>query len=439
MISKSNNLVAVFTILFLLLLGIQAYFLVKTYQLKENEINRNIHTGLSDITEQLEDLGGIKKFSSDSLQSIFIQYNNQEITKQEFLDFFEINRKNNQKKFSQYIDQEFKNQGYKVAAKIEYISIVFVPKNYSLIDKPIVLYETENRVSNPKILNTGTWETSSTSPSKDEDRITKSNTFIVKSKTSYEILNIKSVLFKELVVLMISCFALLTAVLLLYIFTIKNLLKQQKLVETLYSVVDNISHEFKTPIATLKIASKTLKKDWNPKTLPLIDRQITRLESLMFQLYKDDNEGEVIKIKPEDWGFIIQDLVFIYPDVQFILKNNTSQELPFNRNLMETVLKNLCENSVKYGASIVKINIIQSIFTLDIEVSDNGKGIEKKEFKNIFEKFYRIQSDNIHDTKGLGLGLYFVQKIIKKYNGTITVSSQPKEGTTFKIKLPYEN
>ena len=439
MILKSKNLVAAFTVLFLLLLGIQAYFLVKTYQLKENEINRYIHKGLSDIAEQLEDRGGIKKFSSDSLQSIFIQYNNQEITKQEFLNFFEINRKTNQKKFSQYIDQEFKNEGYKVAAKIEYISIFFVPKNYSLIDKPIVLYETENRVSKPKILNTGTWETSSTSSSKDEDRFTKSNTFIVKSKTSYEILNIKSVLFKELAVLMISCFALLTAVLLLYIFTLKNLIKQQKLVETLHLVVDNISHEFKTPIATLKIASKTLKKDWNPKTLPLIDRQITRLESMMFQLYNDDNEGEVIKIKPEDWGFIIQDLVFIYPDVQFILKNNISQKLPFDRNLMETVLKNLCENSVKYGASIVEINIIQSAFTLDIEISDSGKGIEKKEFKNIFEKFYRIQSNNIHDTKGLGLGLYFVQKIIKQYNGTITVSSQSKKGTTFKIKLPNEN
>ena len=72
-------------------------------------------------------------------------------------------------------------------------------------------------------------------------------------------------------------------------------------------------------------------------------------------------------------------------------------------------------------------------------MSDNGQGIDKKEFKNIFEKFYRIQSNNIHDTKGLGLGLYFVRKIVNKYKGTIAVVSEPNAVTTFTINLPYEN
>lgn len=424
--------------LFILLIGIQTYFLVKTYQLKEKEIYRTIQTGLTNITEELEGHGGIKKISSDSLHHIFIQYNNKEINKQEFLNFFENNRKNNQKKFSNYINQEFKNEGYQIAAKIEYASIVFVPEDRILINNPIVLYETENRVSDPKVLNTGTWETSTTTTS-DKNKIIKNNTFLVKSKTSYEILNIKSILFKELIVLILACIALLMAVLLLYIFTIKNLTKQQNLVEILHAVVDNISHEFKTPIATLKIATKTLEKDGDLQILPLIERQVVRLESLLLQLHNDENEDEVIKIKPRDWDFIIQDLAFAYSNIQFVLKNNTSLELSFDKNLMETVLKNLCENSVKYGASIVEINVIQSAGILEIEVSDNGKGIQKKEFKNIFEKFYRIQSNNIHDTKGLGLGLYFVQKIIKKYNGTITVSSKSKKGTTFKINLLYEN
>jgi two-component system phosphate regulon sensor histidine kinase PhoR len=88
--------------------------------------------------------------------------------------------------------------------------------------------------------------------------------------------------------LIICCIILLASVLLLYIFTLNNLIKQQKQVEVLHTVVDNISHEFKTPIATLKIASKTLKKGWNPDTLPLIDRQISRLESLMYQLHNDE-------------------------------------------------------------------------------------------------------------------------------------------------------
>lgn len=439
MISKSKNLVAAFTILFLLLIGIQAFFLVKTYELKEREIYRTVYDQLSNFTDRLENQGGITTITNDSLQQSFIEFKNNEITKTQFLNAFEENRKVNEKYVSQFVDQQFAKEKYKVAAKIEFSSILFVPDNIQLIEKPVVLYETKNKVKNPGILNTGTWETSSSFVSEKEKDIPRNNVFLVKSKTSFEILNIKSIIFKELIVLIFCCVALLFGVLLLYIFTIKNLIKQQKQVEILHAVVDNISHEFKTPIATLKIATKTLRKDWNPNTLPLIERQVSRLESLMFQLHNDESDGEMVKIKPEDWDFVIQDLAFVNPSIQFTLKNNTSHELPFDKISMETVLKNLCENSVKYGGSIIEINIDQTEANLEIEVSDNGQGIEKKEFKNIFEKFYRIQSNNIHNIKGLGLGLYFVQEIIKKYNGTITVGSQPKDGATFIINLPYEN
>lgn len=439
MISKSKNLVAAFTILFLLLMGIQAYFLVKTYELKEREIYRTVYDQLTNFTDRLENQGGITIVTNDFLQQRFIKFKNKEITKTQFLNAFEENRKLNEKYVSQFVDHQFAKEKYQVAAKIEFSSILFVPENLHLIEKPIVLYETKNKVVNPGILNTGTWETSSSFVSEKEQDIPRNNVFLVKSKTSFEILNIKSIIFKELFVLIFCCVALLFSVLLLYIFTLKNLIKQQKQVEILHAVVDNISHEFKTPIATLKIATKTLKKDWNPETLPLIERQVSRLEGLMFRLHNDESDGEMIRTKPEDWDFIIQDLAFVNPSVQFILKNNTSQELPFDKNLMETVLKNLCENSVKYAASTIKINLSQTERNLEIEVSDNGQGIDKKEFKNIFEKFYRIQSNSIHDTKGLGLGLYFVRKIVNKYKGTIAVVSEPNAVTTFTINLPYEN
>lgn len=262
---------------------------------------------------------------------------------------------------------------------------------------------------------------------------------MVRSKTSIEILNIKSIVFKEQALLFLSCIAILSFVLILYIFTVKNLAAQQKQVEVLHNIVDNISHEFKTPIATLKIASKALKKEWNPETLPLIDRQISRLESLMFQLHKDEIPDEAVEIQPKDWDFFIQDLAVTYPDIDFKPENKISQKLPFDKNLMETVIKNLCENSVKYGASVVVINLKSNFQHLEIEVSDNGQGIEKKELNNIFEKFYRIQHKNIHNSKGLGLGLYFVKKIIAHYGGKINVSSQLHTGSTFKISIPYEN
>ncbi|ANF50132.1 two-component sensor histidine kinase [Chryseobacterium glaciei] len=439
MILKSKNLIALFAALFLLLLGIQAYFMYKTYQVKEREIYRSVHNKLTQYTDNLEDRRGLKKASDESLQHIFIEYTDKKIDKKDFLDLFEQNRKSTKDQLSNYVDKQFEKEGYKVAVRIEYLSIIFLPSNTNLLEKPIILFETRNKIVKPGISNTGNWQTSSKSTSDDDKKIIKNNSFRVKSQTDFEILNIKSIVFRELTLLFLCCIALLTSVLVLYIFTFKNLIKQQKQVEILHTVVDNISHEFKTPIATLKIASKALKKDWNPDTLPLVERQISRLESLMQQLHKDETENEIPEIQPEDWNFFIQDLAFTYPQIQFILKNKISQQLPFDKNLMETVIKNLCENSVKYGSLIVEIKISNPQKKLEITVSDNGQGIEKKEFKNVFEKFYRIQSNNIHNTKGLGLGLYFVKKIIEKYNGKIEAESTIKEGTTFKITIPYEN
>ena len=439
MISKSKNLIALFATLFLLLLGIQGYFMYKTYQVKEREIYRDVHKRLTEYTDDLEDKGGMKRAKDADIQAIMVRYKNKEITNEEFLNLFDKNRVATEKEFSKYVDDQFKEEGYEVAVKIEYSSIVFNPTKTNLIAKPIVIYETAKKVNKPGILNTGTWETTSKSTDSEDDKLIKNDSFSLKSTTGYEILNIKTVVFRELTLLILCCVALLASVLILYIFTIKNLIKQQKQIEVLHTIVDNISHEFKTPIATLKIASKTLKKNFNEDTFPLIDRQINRLESLLHQLHKDENTAETMSIKPEDWGFFIQDLAFTYPENEFKIQNNAEKELPFDKNLMETIIKNLCENSVKYGASEIDVNINRLENHLEISVSDNGEGIAKSELKSIFEKFYRIQSNNIHNTKGLGLGLYFVQKIVAKYQGKIDVKSEIKKGTEFKINLPYAN
>jgi two-component system phosphate regulon sensor histidine kinase PhoR len=440
MIAKSKILISVFAALFLLLLGIQIYFMYKTYQVKERDIYRSVNDGLTNYTDNLEDIQEAKERNDDSLQEIIIQYHNKEINKKDFLNYFIENRKSARERLIHYIDSRYQKDGYEISARIRYLSIVHLPDSTKVITEPIVIFETQDKLKNPRIASNGSWETSTSKrDDSDEGQVEKRNTFLVKTQTDFEIRNIKSIVFKELTLLIICCVILLSGVLLLYIFTIRNLIRQQKQVEVLHTIVDNISHEFKTPIATLKIASKALKKEWNPETLPLIERQISRLESLMYQLHKDEIPDEMTAIQPEDWNFFIQDLAVTYSDTDFNLTNSVSHQLPFDKNLMETVIKNLCENSVKYGASAVKINISNSSQHLEIEVYDNGQGMETKELNHIFEKFYRIQNNNIHNSKGLGLGLYFVKKIVANYGGKIDVSSQLNTGSTFKISIPYEN
>lgn len=440
MIAKSKILIPVFAALFLLLLGIQVYFMYKTYQVKERDIYRSVNDGLTNYTDNLEDIQEAKERNDDSLQEIIIQYHNKEISKKDFLRYFIENRKSARERLIHYIDSRYQKDAYEISARIRYLSIVHLPDSSKVITEPIVIFETQDKLKNPRIASNGSWETSTTKRDDTETgQVEKKNTFLVKTQTDFEIRNIKSIVFKELTLLIICCIILLSGVLLLYIFTIRNLIQQQKQVEVLHNIVDNISHEFKTPIATLKIASKALKKEWNPETLPLIDRQISRLESLMFQLHKDEIPDDMTAIQPEDWNFFIQDLSVTYPTTDFKLENTVSQELPFDKNLMETVIKNLCENSVKYGASVITIHVRNGSQQLEFEVSDNGQGMETKELNNIFEKFYRIQNNNIHNSKGLGLGLYFVKKIITNYGGKIEVSSHLHTGSTFKILIPYEN
>lgn len=435
MVKSHKKLIGVFTLLFMILVGIQVYFLYKTYKIKESQTYDAVIRKLDLYRDELKKEYGLRE---DTVQSYFVKFRKGEMTQHEFRSNIERLNKESVASYTHLIDSIFSKDHYEVANRYDLLSTKFLPSNKYLLTKPITIFETSRKVTKPGKIEEGTWDTSSTD---DDGGVTKSRTNTYRSKVSsyYEIKNIKSIVFKELWILMLSCILILAAVLWIFIQTIKNLIRQQEQVEILHTVVDNIAHEFKTPIATLKIASTALKKDWNPDILPIIDRQITRLENLMYQLHKDETGNEITAIQPEDWQLFVQDLAFTYPKTDFKLTNQVLKECPFDKNLMETIIKNLCENSVKYGSSAVQVKILSSQQNLEIIVTDNGQGIERKELKNIFEKFYRIQSNNIHNTKGLGLGLYFVQKITKKYKGTIEVTSQPKEGTTFKINMPYEN
>jgi two-component system phosphate regulon sensor histidine kinase PhoR len=104
---------------------------------------------------------------------------------------------------------------------------------------------------------------------------------------------------------------------------------------------------------------------------------------------------------------------------------------------METIILNLLENSVKYGATEITCHITQHSNSIVLMVKDNGLGIEKEEQKLIFKKFYRIINNNVHTTTGLGIGLYQVQQIVQQLNGNIELISKINTGTTFKISLPY--
>lgn len=204
----------------------------------------------------------------------------------------------------------------------------------------------------------------------------------------------------------------------------------------LHNMVDNVSHEFKLPIATLKYGCNNLSKEYSSPTVDLLFRQINRLERLLQQLSPsavdvDDNFTKT------SFDNILKDLQLHYPNIAFDFDWNVDKTLRFSKTDIETLLLNLLENAVKYGGTQIECKVYQHGNSIHIEVSDNGTGIAKEQQKLVFKKFYRIIKNNIYTSNGLGIGLYQVQQIAEQLKGKITLTSEIKKGTSIKIILPY--
>lgn len=249
-------------------------------------------------------------------------------------------------------------------------------------------------------------------------------------------------------------FTLMLAIGLLLI--IKNLLHHRKISEVQSDFINNMTHEFKTPIATISLASDSIlnpiilgnkdkvsyftgmiKKE-NKRMNRLVEKilQMARLESKELKLDKQlinvhellQNTLENTRIKLEEKGNISADF------------KADNFEINADQVHLINVFYNLLDNAIKYSEEPVQIKISTSNIKhqLSITISDNGKGMSKKELQYIFDRFYRIEAGNVHNIKGYGLGLTYVKAIVEKHTGSIHVKSELGMGSSFEIRLPIK-
>jgi two-component system, OmpR family, phosphate regulon sensor histidine kinase PhoR len=231
--------------------------------------------------------------------------------------------------------------------------------------------------------------------------------------------------------------------------------RQKFLAEVQKDFVNNFTHEFKTPLAVIKIASDVLaqhdisqKPDRLKRYSSIIQNQTTHLQSQVEKLLK--SASAEIKKFPIDKNtvqpamLIEQALNKLQPLIE---QKNARVELRVDdfetkiyadESHLELAIINILENALKYSDAphiIVETGKEESDYF--ISVKDNGIGIEKKYLKNIFKKFYRVPTGNVHDVKGFGLGLNFVKRIIDGHDGKIKVNSLPGIGTEFRLFIPF--
>lgn len=249
---------------------------------------------------------------------------------------------------------------------------------------------------------------------------------------------------------------LLGVTVLSFVLLYRNLQQQRKLSQLKNDFISNITHELKTPIATVSVAIEAL-RDFDAledlqrtnEYLEISANEMKRLSTLVDKVLKlsmfEHREITLTK-EPLDLSELARG-VLASMRLQFEARHATTHLKTTGRNFIITadklhitsVLYNLLDNALKYTVKDpeITVHIIDHQQYLEIRVSDNGMGIAKEYKKKIFEKFFRIPSGNRHNTKGYGLGLSYVSHIVQSHMGFITVESEVNKGSTFSIILPF--
>lgn len=242
-----------------------------------------------------------------------------------------------------------------------------------------------------------------------------------------------------------------------FIFTIYIIFRQKKLTEIKNDFINNMTHEFKTPISTISLAAQMLNDPAVGKS-PVMFKHISGVindetKRLRFQVEKVlqmsmfERQKATLKKKEIDANELIEGVVNTFrlkvESCHGVLESelNAGNPMIFVDEMHFTnVIFNLLDNAVKYKKSDVDIHLKVRTWNeagkLYISIEDNGIGIKKEDVKKIFDKFYRVHTGNRHDVKGFGLGLAYVKKIILDHNGSIKAESELNVGTKFIIVLP---
>ena len=256
------------------------------------------------------------------------------------------------------------------------------------------------------------------------------------------------------VMLLLSVFFTII-IMLAFASSLYQLVKQKKISSIKTDFINNMTHEFKTPIATINLALDAIRNPQvindNSKVLRYVTmikeenkRMHTQVENVLRISKLEKNQLDVSKTAI-DFYEVLEDAIshvhLLLNDKQGVINihgEQVSSEGLGNEFHLTNVFVNILENAIKYSESSPEIDIFieSSVKFLTIQIKDKGIGMGKAAQKHAFDKFYREQKGNIHDVKGHGLGLSYVKEIIEHHQGTIFVESEKGKGSVFTVKLP---
>jgi two-component system phosphate regulon sensor histidine kinase PhoR len=249
---------------------------------------------------------------------------------------------------------------------------------------------------------------------------------------------------------------LILVVMACFYMAVTTILRQKKLSDIKNDFINNMTHEFKTPISTIALAADMAQENsGNLETSPRLSRYLgiireenkrlgTHVEKVLQMAMLDKGEVKLKKTLVNMTDMITNALNSQSVQIE---NQNGEVELEFeaeNETVsgdevhLSNVLNNLIDNAIKYSPAKLHLTIktVNVNNGVELSVSDKGIGMSKEQLHRIFDTFYRVPTGNVHDVKGFGLGLSYVKTMVESHEGTVKVESKPGEGSTFTIWLP---
>jgi len=267
--------------------------------------------------------------------------------------------------------------------------------------------------------------------------------------------NMRGMIISSMGFIVVSSSVLTLFLLVTFAFTLYVIIRQKRLSEMKSDFVNNMTHELKTPISTISLASQML----NDKSISPEQKNYSRISGIISDEsarlgYQVERVLQMAKFDQGDMKLTFE-ILSVHEIIESVIANFTLQvdsrkgmlipSLHADNDQIEgdpvhitNILSNLLDNAVKYTTVAPEIYIETRNVQSDmlIIVRDNGIGISRANQRRIFDKFFRVSTGNIHNVKGFGLGLSYVKKVVEEHKGHITLESELGEGTSFFIKLP---
>ncbi len=410
------------------LLTVQTYWVLRTWDLQEQEFNRKVYQALLDASRNLA-------------QATLFELPNQNLIEQLYSNYYVVNVDNDfdPKTLEFYLQRAFESQG------------LHEDFQYGIFD-----CSSKQMVTGKTIKYRKTTPFAAVELQQDEALPPHTRTelnYYYGVRFPGKNANILSNMW-----IVVAFTALMLVTLAFFIYTMFVILRQKQLSELQRDFINNMTHEFKTPISTINISTDVFLQNEKVRDDPRLNRysgiikeQVLRLNTQVekvLQLAKIERDKIELNIEELDLHELIKG---VQPSIEMKVREKEGGQLlldlPATNTLvmadrmhLTNILHNLVDNGVKYSknAPEIRIGLKNEGKSVILTVEDHGIGIPKEHLKRVFDKFYRVPTGNVHNVKGFGLGLYYVKTMCKEHKWKLDIRSEVGKGTIVEIRMPQE-